>query len=248
MRNLLKYAEDYTQQPFDDTHLHFRRKKLIEQIEEYQPKRIVEISCGKRPFFQDYTNFEELIIVEPTKAFYDNASGLLKNYPELDSKVVLINDYFENASDQLLEADIDFIIVSNVLQEIEDVSIFLKGLHSICSKNTIVHIVVPNAKSFHRLLAFEMGIIDSVYQLSDRNILLQQATVFDLETLSEVIKKIGFDIIKAGSSFIKPFTHQQMHDLLKHNIINETTLEGLYKMEQYMPELGAEIFVNCKIQ
>lgn len=248
MRNLLKYAEDYTQQPFDDTHLHFRRKKLIEQIEEYQPKRIVEISCGKRPFFQDYTNFEELIIVEPTKAFYDNASGLLKNYPELDSKVILINDYFENASDQLLEADIDFIIVSNVLQEIEDVSTFLKGLHNICSKNTIVHIVVPNAKSFHRLLAFEMGIIDSVYQLSDRNILLQQATVFDLETLSEVIKKIGFDIVKAGSSFIKPFTHQQMHDLLKHNIINETTLEGLYKMEQYMPELGAEIFVNCKIQ
>ena len=248
MRNLLKYAEDYTQQPFDDTHLHFRRKKLIEQIEEYQPKRIVEISCGKRPFFQDYTNFEELIIVEPTKAFYDNASGLLKNYPELDSKVILINDYFENASDQLLEADIDFIIVSNVLQEIEDVSTFLKGLHNICSKNTIVHIVVPNAKSFHRLLAFEMGIIDSVYQLSDRNILLQQATVFDLETLSEVIKKIGFDIIKAGSSFIKPFTHQQMHDLLKHNIINETTLEGLYKMEQYMPELGAEIFVNCKIK
>ena len=248
MRNLLKYAEDYTQQPFDDTHLHFRRKKLIEQIEEYQPKRIVEISCGKRPFFQDYTNFEELIIVEPTKAFYDNASGLLKNYPELDSKVILINDYFENASDQLLETDIDFIIVSNVLQEIEDVSTFLKGLHNICSKNTIVHIVVPNAKSFHRLLAFEMGIIDSVYQLSDRNILLQQATVFDLETLSEVIKKIGFDIIKAGSSFIKPFTHQQMHDLLKHNIINETTLEGLYKMEQYMPELGAEIFVNCKIQ
>ena len=248
MRNLLKYAEDYTQQPFDDTHLHFRRKKLIEQIEEYQPKRIVEISCGKRPFFQDYTNFEELIIVEPTKAFYDNASGLLKNYPELDSKVILINDYFENASDQLLETDIDFIIVSNVLQEIEDVSTFLKGLHNICSKNTIVHIVVPNAKSFHRLLAFEMGIIDSVYQLSDRNILLQQATVFDLETLSEVIKKIGFDIVKAGSSFIKPFTHQQMHDLLKHNIINETTLEGLYKMEQYMPELGAEIFVNCKIK
>lgn len=248
MRNLSKYAEDYTHQPFDQTHLRFRRYKLIEQIKEYQHERILEISCGKRPFFQDFTDFEELIIVEPTNAFYENATGLLKNYPELDCKVVVMNDYFENVIDKLSAYKLDFIILSNVLQEIEDISCFLKGLHEVCQKDTILHIVVPNAKSFHRLLAFEMGIIDSVTQLSDRNILLQQITVFDLKTLSELLMKNGFSIIEAGSSFIKPFTHQQMHDMLKHNIINEKTLDGLYRMEQYMPELGSEIFVNCKIQ
>lgn len=247
MRNLSKYAEDYSQQPFDETHLRFRRIKLIEQIKEYQHERILEISCGKRPFFQDFTDFEELIIVEPTNAFYKNATGLLRNDPKIDSKVVVMNDYFENVIDKLSTYKLDFIILSNVLQEIEDVSSFLKGLYKICQKDTIVHIVVPNAKSFHRLLAFEMGIIDSVYQLSDRNILLQQMTVFDLESLSQLLLKNGFSIIEKGSSFIKPFTHLQMHDILKHNIINENTLDGLYKMEQYMPELGAEIFVNCKI-
>lgn len=247
MRNLSKYAEDYSQQPFDQTHLRFRRNKLIEQIKDYQHRRILEISCGKRPFFQDFTDFEELIIVEPTNAFFENATRLLKNYPELDFKVVFMNDYFENVIDKLSTYKLDFIILSNVLQEIEDISSFLKGLHKICQKETIVHIVVPNAKSFHRLLAFEMGIIDSVYQLSDRNILLQQITVFDLKSLSELMMKNGFSIIETGSSFIKPFTHQQMHDMLKHNIIDEKTLDGLYNMAQYMPDLGAEIFVNCKI-
>ena len=248
MRNLSKYAVDYSQQPFDQIHLRFRRNKLIEQIKTVPHERILEISCGKRPFFEDFTDFEELIIVEPTNAFYENATGLLKSCPELDSKVVVMNDYFENVIDKLSNYKFDFIILSNVLQEIEDLSSFLKGLFQICQKDTIVHLVVPNAKSFHRLLALEMGIIDSVYQLSDRNILLQQNTVFDLNSLSELLMENGFHILGTGSSFIKPFTHQQMHDMLKHNIINEVTLDGLYKMAQYMPELGSEIFVNCKIQ
>jgi hypothetical protein len=248
MRNLTKYAEDYRQQPFDQTHLGFRRYHLIEQIKEFQHSRILEISCGKRPFFQDFTDFEELIIVEPTNAFYEHATELLNNSPELDLKVVIMNDYFENVIDKLNSYNFDFIILSNVLQEIEDILPFLKGLYKICQKDTIVHIVVPNAKSFHRLLAFEMGIIDSVYQLSDRNILLQQKTVFDLKSLSELLMENGFSIIGEGSFFIKPFTHQQMHDMLEHNIIDAKTLDGLYKMTQYMPELGSEIFVNCKIQ
>lgn len=248
MRNLSKYAEDYIQQPFDQTHLRFRRHKLIEQIKEYRHKKILEISCGKRPFFVDFTDFEKLIIVEPTTAFFEQATKLLKHSPELDSKVVMMNDYFENAINELRTFKFDFIILSNLLQEIEDISSFLRGLFAICQKDTIVHIVVPNAKSFHRLLAFEMGIIDSIYQLSDRNILLQQTKVFDLNSLSELLLNNGFSIIESGSSFIKPFTHQQMHDMLKHKIIDKKTLDGLYKMEQYMPEIGSEIFVNCKVQ
>jgi 2-polyprenyl-3-methyl-5-hydroxy-6-metoxy-1,4-benzoquinol methylase len=248
MRNLLKYAEDYSQQPFDQTHLRFRRIKLIEQIKKYPHQTILEISCGKRPFFQDFNDFDKLIIVEPTMAFFDNANSLLKDNPKLGSKVLMINEYFENAIEELNTFHLDFIILSNVLQEIEDVSTFVKGLYKICKKDTIVHIVVPNAKSFHRLLAFEMGIIDSVYQLSDRNNLLQQKSVFDLQSLSELLLNNGFEIIQTGSSFIKPFTHQQMHDMLKQEIINEKVLDGLYNMEKYLPNLGSELFIDCKIQ
>lgn len=247
MRNLSKYEEDYRQQPFDQTHLRFRRIKLLEQIKKYQHGRILEISCGMRPVFTDFSDFKELIIVEPSKVFYENATALLKNYPELNSSVVFMNDYFENVVEKLISYKSDFIILSNVLQEIEDVSSFLKGLYKICRENTILHIVVPNAKSFHRLLAFEMGLIDSVFQLSDRNILLQQQTVFDLKSLSEILTKNGFSIIETGSSFVKPFTHQQMQDILGHKIIDERTLDGLYKMVQYMPELGSELFADCKI-
>ena len=93
MRNLTKYAEDYTSQPFDDIHLKFRRLKLIEKIREQKHENILEISCGKRPFFQDFTDFKKLMIVEPTRAFYDNATELLSKNPDLQSKVFVFNDY-----------------------------------------------------------------------------------------------------------------------------------------------------------
>jgi len=247
MRNLSKYANDYTHQPFDETHLKFRRVKLLEQIKKYRHERILEISCGKRPFFQDYTDFEELVIVEPTKPFFDNASELLRDNSELKSKVIILNDLFENTIDKIGTNKFDFVILSNVLQEIEDVPLFLKGLHKVCRKNTIIHIVVPNANSFHRLLALEMGIINSVHQLSERNILLQQQITFDLKSLEKLIVDNGFSVLETGSSFLKPFTHQQMHEMQEQNIINEKILHGLYKMVKYMPDFGSEIFIDCQI-
>ena len=247
MRNLSKYAQDYCQQPFDQTHAKFRKLKLIEQIIKHPHENILEIGCGLHPFFEDFTDFNELIIIEPSTFFFNNALVLLKNSPELNSKVTCMNDYFENVIDKIKKYRLDFIILSNLLHEIENVSSFLKVLHKICNEDSVLHIVVPNAKSFHRILAFEMGMIDSIYQLSDRNILLQQNTVFDLESLSALLAKNGFNIIESGSSFIKPFSHQQMQDMLEHKIINEKTLTGFYKMVYYMPELGSEIFVNCKI-
>lgn len=220
---------------------------MLEQIRKYRHAEILEISCGTRPLFKDFSDFKKLVIVEPSKVFFENALGLLKDHPDLSPKVDFINDYFENAVGKLNVYNFDFVILSNVLQEIEDVSPFLQGLYKTCGGNTIIHIVVPNAKSFHRLLAFEMGIIDSVYQLSDRNILLQQQRVFDLKSLSKLLAENGFSIVEAGSSFVKPFTHLQMQEMLGDQIIDERTLDGLYKIVQYMPELGSELFADCKI-
>ncbi len=248
MRNLLKYAQDYSQQPFDQTHAKFRKLKLLEQIRKYRHDKILEIGCGLHPLFEDFTDFKELIILEPSGEFFNNAARLLKQLPELVSKVILINDYLDAAVDKIKAHKPDYIVLSNVLHEIENVPVFLKDLRKVCYNNTILHVIVPNAKSFHRILAYEMGIIDSIYQLSDRNILLQQQTVFDLEILTELLAKNGFCIVESGTSFIKPFTHMQMQFMLENRIIDDVMLKGLYKLVKYMPELGSEIYVNAKIE
>ena len=107
---------------------------------------------------------------------------------------------------------------------------------------------MPNAKSFHRLLALESGIINTEFHLSENNIALEQTSIFDLSTLSELIENNGFEIIESGSYFVKPFTHAQMANLIDQQIINNEMLEGFYNMEKYMPGLGSEIYVNVKIK
>lgn len=156
----------------------------------------------------------------------------------------MINDFFEKSLDQL--EMYDMIICSSLLHEVENPEDFLKKLFSICDKNTVVHINVPNALSVHRILAVESGLMPSIYDLSDRNIKLQQHTVFDIHSLTDMVQAAGGQVIDSGSIFIKPFTHAQMMQLLDCDIISEKVLDGFYNLVKYMPDLGSEIYVTCK--
>ena len=104
----------------------------------------------------------------------------------------------------------------------------------------MVHINVPNAYSFHRLLALEMGLVTNVHEKSELNKLLQQRTVFDLNRCSYVAT-CGFKILDQGACLAKPFTAQQMQDMIDQNIIQEEVIEDHYKMRKYLPEMGFEI-------
>lgn len=248
MRNIANYTENYIEQPFEDIQVAFRKKKVLELIKKQKHKTILEVGCGLDPFFNCYDNFDKLVIVEPSVNFYENATTTIKKNSKLVSRVVVINDYMESSISELQEYDFDFVIISCLLHEIENVSSFLDKLHYFIKKNTIVHIDVPNANSFHRVLAYEMGLIESVFEMSANNLLFQQQRVFDMASLSDLIIKHGFEIIDSGTYFLKPFTHEQMSQMLESKIIDEKVLNGFYRMTQYMPDLGSEIYIEFKIK
>jgi 2-polyprenyl-3-methyl-5-hydroxy-6-metoxy-1,4-benzoquinol methylase len=162
--------------------------------------------------------------------------------------VELINEYLEKAAEKLEKQTFDFVIISCLLHEIENVTLFLEKIHSLVNKDTIVHIDVPNAYSFHRVLAYEMEFIESIFDLSSNNMKLQQQVVYDLQSLKHLMENNGFEIVDSGSYFIKPFTHNQMADMINSKIINEDVLLGLDKMIKYFPEMGSEIYVNLKLK
>lgn len=138
------------------------------------------------------------------------------------------------------------IIASSLLHEIKEPSLFLKKIYSVCSLDTLIHINVPNAKSFHRELAKEMGYIKNVFEKSQRNNLLNQYTNFDIEKLIILAQNENFDIEEKGGYFIKPFTHKQMFDVV--NVLDNKILDGLYEMGIKFPELASEIYVNLRIK
>ena len=197
MRNIKSYSEKYLIPGFEKYKVLYRRKKVMEIIKEYSPKKILEIGCGNDPLFQ-YTEDISFTVVEPAENFYNHAVKINK----ADSNVIL-NGFFEDVSGQLSDK-YDMIICSSLLHEVEKPDKLLKAIEKVCGEDTVVHINVPNAYSMHRLLGKEIGVLLDTHDMSRNNFDFQQNNVFDMDSLQQILCDNGFKII-GGGVFYKTF-------------------------------------------
>jgi len=245
MKDIDKYADTYEKiLDFEQIQVKFRKKIIMETIKKYRPEKILEVGCGLEPFFLERIQWKQYTVIEPAKKFANNAK-LLAEKKSLKN-INIIQGFLEEFTNW--RTDFDFIIVSSVLHEVPNVDKFLRSLLSIANKNTIIHINVPNSNSLHRLIAYEAGLISRLDELTQRNKELQQYRVFSLDSLEKLLKKYGCDIIEKGSYFLKPFTHNQMQNLLENKLIDLRILEGLYKVTKYCSDYGSEIFINVRLK
>lgn len=244
MQNIEAYEKFYISddEGFEKYQVRYRRNVLLNLFEKYEHKSVLEIGCGMEPLFSflDLTDIESYTVVEPVKHFCEHARGMRNG-----EKVKIFNQYMEDFSGG---GEYDLIICSSLLHEVDDQNLLLNQIRKVCSKKTIVHINVPNALSFHRLLAKEMHLIEDVHEFSNRDNMRQHTKVFDQIQLEEMLNDHGFEKIKSGSFFVKPFTHDQMMLCVNARIITEEMLEGLNAMTKYMPEYGSDIYCNVKVK
>lgn len=246
MRDIADYTTKYCNEPFEYKMVEIRKKMILKQCSKYPHASILEIGCGLEPFFLECHDFQQMVIVDSSKIFADNARKLVQ---QQGVPVLVVDGFLENKVEEIQKTGIkfDFVLLSGVLQEVEEPHKMLHAIRELCNEDTILHVNVPNAKSFHRLLAVEMGLIQDPHQKSDMNILLQQRCVYDMDLLRSEIARAGFVILDSGSYFIKPFTHAQMQRCLAEGIFDQRLLEGLEGMIKYFPEYGGEIFINCRV-
>ena len=245
MRDLIRYQNDYKNQPYEKFQVYFRKRKLIEILDKNNIEHLLEIGCGLESIFLDFDNFKKLYVVEPAEMFYLKA---IKDSKDRNlNNIYFLNATIQDSIKELTNIKFDFILVSSLLHEIERPLDFLNQIHKLCNKKTIIHINVPNAYSFHRILAKESGIIKDIEEKSESNLLFQQATVFTIDALKKLANDAGFEIIDSGSYSFKPFTHGQMQKIIDFGILDEKVIHGLYEMEKYFPLSGSEIYINVKL-
>ena len=232
------YELDYANLKFENILHDYRYRKILEVIHRHPHQHILEIGSGPTPLFTKISDFEKMTVIEPGDIYFKQAQGLR----ESDNRITFIHDLFENVVDQLAKESFDFIIVGGFLHEIDNANEVLQKIKNICGTHTVVHSYVPNARSFHRLLALESGIIETIYQMSENDILFNRQNIFDQKSFDQLFTNNGFVSIETGSYFIKPFNHQQMHELVSNNIVSARVMDGLDKMIRYLPEMGAELF------
>lgn len=245
MRDIKDYTDKYVDEPFESSIVKIRKKTVIEQCRKYKHDIILEIGCGMNPFFVDFRDYKRMIVAEPGDLFADNAEEIAKN-ENLD--ITVVRGFLENEINRIkdLGIDLDFVILSSVLHELDEPQKMLGAIKQLCTKNTIVHINVPNAKSLHRLIAKEAGLIKDIHEQSAQMQKMQRRRTYDKDLLKEEVENAGFEILDEGSYFIKPFTHGQMQRCMDDGIIDEQVIQGLERVIKYLPELGAGIYVNVR--
>ena len=239
-RDIEKYTKDYNESTFEHIQVRYRVKKVLEILEKYASKHVLEIGCGNDSVFNHYKNYLTATVVEPSVEFANKCKNDFCN----DNQVNVICDFFENVV--LKDQHFDFIILSCLLHEVEKPEHLLRCICTICDTDTVVHINVPNSRAFHLVWAYESGLIPRLGELTPTSKKLQQNTSFDMTKLSNMILSAGLQPIESGSYFVKPFNHEKMSKLLEENVIDQNLLDGLYSITKYMPDLGSEIYINAK--
>lgn len=174
-------------------------------------------------------HFKEIHLVEGSKNLLDQIS----DFPN----IVKYCSLFENFETSI---QFDTIIMSHVMEHILDPYFILNKIYDWLKSDGVLLVSVPNAKSLHRLVAVEMGLLNNEYELNKRDEELGHYRVYDLEMLRSQVEKAGFNIIKSGGYFFKPLSNLQIEKTWDQNMIN-----GFYKVGRYFQENCAEIFVIC---
>lgn len=250
MRDIENYEMKYLKVDFELEYLvKYRRKKVLELLSMHEHKHILEVGCGMDSLANYVEEYESFTIVEPGEHFINENKNKLKN-PE---KTRFVKGFIEEQIANLQDRKYDFIVISGLLHEIENPEELLLGIAQLCEKDkTIVHINVPNANSLHRILAYESGLIPKLNAYSAANIEFEQHNIFSMEVLEKMISTSvpegeSVEIVEKGSYFIKPFSHKQMQDCLDKEIISDKVIDGFDRLSKYLPDYGAEIFVNYKV-
>jgi hypothetical protein len=247
----LKYSSDLCKEGFEKHLVDFRRRHILQIFSRYNPKNIVEVGCGTEPIFCWYSQCETICIVERSKDFCEAALYEFDRLKNLDSSyskinISIINSSFEDCHD--LGSEIDFVVLSSILHEVDNVEIFLKHLKALLSGGEYIYINVPNANSLHRLIAYHSGMIQSPTEISERGVFFETKRVFTFEQLAELVNLCGFHMVDSGTTALKPFTHAQMDRIFdQKKIDNEKLFEALFDSDRIIPGVGSEIWMLLKV-
>jgi SAM-dependent methyltransferase len=245
-KNIDKYWKTYEDvYGFEDVLRHFRHAEAAKFLSSSKPKKVLEVGCGYTPLFLAYDSYEHYSVIEPGKEPYDAVVEMARG----NNRIQHYNKFLEEVGASDLDGPFDAIVLPGLLHEVADPENFLEKLRRFTKSDTKVYINVPNSKSFHRLLAIEMGLITYPAEMTERNVLLGQVTNFSLDDLVSTVRHCfqNCNILEAGTFFIKPFTHNQMSRIIDMKIVPISVVDGLSGLSRIFPNNGSEISLSFEV-
>jgi SAM-dependent methyltransferase len=134
----------------------------------------------------------------------------LRQTTALPSFVRLEHSYFESFTPA---APLDAIEMGFVLEHVDDPDVVIRRYAGFLRPGGVMVVVVPNARSLHRLFGHAAGLLDDVYRLSPEDLELGHQRYFDLASLRRLVEGAGLRIAKTEGVFLKCLTTGQLRSL-----------------------------------
>jgi len=169
----------------------------------------------------------------------EGSKRIIESFSFSSKKTIFIESYFENYT---TDKKFDVILANHVLEHVDNpIKLMKNKFHEWLSDDGIAFITVPNAKSIHRLIGKQMGIIDSEYSLNNSDIKAGHKRVYDIDKLKKDIREANCEIVDIGGYNIKMVSLVQMKDW------SQELLDAIFKVSKEMPpEICANIWVKVK--
>lgn len=201
----------------------------------FRNRNVVEIGLGDGIFTEMLaTQFNKVYAVDASTTVLEKVKERLSKY----SNIVYIKSFVENL---VMEESIDNIIMSHILEHVDDPIRALENVRNLCHSDTIVYLSVPNAMSIHRQVGVKMGLLEKLNSLNEVDVKLGHKRVYYPEELKSDVLKAGFQIIEFGGSMLKPLTNKQIEDTWSNEMIR-----GFIEVGKDYSELCGDIYIVAK--
>lgn len=173
----------------------------------------------------------------------DGSSTFIKIAKERTShmnNITFHEAYFETME---FNETFDCLILDHILEHVIDPAALLVKLKGFMHSKSFIAISVPNAYALSRQLAVKMGLLESVYDLTENDRNHGHVRVYDWKTFEEQVVTSGFTLVgKHGLSF-KLFSDKQMLAILDSGIIGEEQIKGLWGIGDQLLEMAGVIMI-----
>lgn len=155
------------------------------------------------------------------------------------SSVQLIHDYFERFD---TDERFDVIEMGFILEHVEDPGLILARFQRFLAPGGRMMISVPNARSLHRLIGHEAGLLQDIHSLSAADHALGHRRYFDGTQLAELLEVNGLTVVGRAGLMLKPFSTAQLASL--H--FDQGIRDAMNEVGFGLPDICNGIFVEAK--
>lgn len=214
----------------ENFHLDYLIKLMLPSL---KGPKVLEMSCSTGVMTQRLVKkFPDITVIDGSEKFIEYTKKLVKA-----KGARFIASLFEDFES---EEEFDDIIMSHVLEHVENPPLILKKAKGWLKTKGRIHIMVPNSHSLHRRIGQKMGIIKRLEDVTAHDISLGHRRVYNAITLKNDVKKAGLAVASKQTFFLKPLSASQMQNW------DKKLLSAFFEMGKELPDYCATLYFVCQ--